>query len=299
MWLRGLFVLALTIFNAQLSTLNAQVLYEISRGGARHKSYVLATNRFVDMAFIDTIPNVFKCFGKCHKVVTEFAMQDYEALAALRKAALLPDSVKLGNFYSESEYELINNSLRVNLGMGLEQLCRMKPSYLTEMYRTELMKQWMQYDEQRSMVGFFESVAAERNLPVVGLDNIGETMYMLFDREPFDWQCKQLLNITEYPEREVKLEKQLSELYRMGRLLDMVYLLSGPDNLSTHSYSDYQVYAKRNKEWAKRLEPFLKEGKAFITLDAVYLAGDKGLIAYLKSAGYKVKPVNKSLSIKK
>ena len=64
MWLRGLFVLALTIFNSQFSTLNAQVLYEISRGGAHHKSYVLATNRFVDMTFIDTIPNVFKCFGK-------------------------------------------------------------------------------------------------------------------------------------------------------------------------------------------------------------------------------------------
>ena len=161
------------------------------------------------------------------------------------------------------------------------------------------MKKWADYDENRSSQHFFEAVAQQQSKPIYGLDNLGETLYMLFDREPFDWQCKQLLNITEYPEREVKLEKQLSELYRMGRLLAMVYLLSGPDNLYTHSYSDYQVYAKRNKEWAHRLEPYLKEGKAFITLDAVYLAGDKGLIAYLKSAGYKVKPVNKSLSIKK
>ena len=111
-------------------------------------------------------------------------MQDYEALAALRQAALLPDSVKLSNFYSESEYEFIDNALRINLQMGLDKLCRMKPSYLTEMFRTELLRQWMQYNEQRSMENFFESVAAERNIPVIGLDNIGETMYMLFDREP-------------------------------------------------------------------------------------------------------------------
>ena len=279
--------------------IEAQVLYQISGNGCRSKSYLLATNALTDIRFLDTIPNLFKVYAQTDKVITEFAVEDYEAIAALRKAALLPDSVRLKNFYTEEEYRQIDEALLLTLGMGLEALGRMKPSHITELYRSELMKKWADYDENRSSQHFFEAVAQQQSKPIYGLDNLGETLYMLFDREPFDWQCKQLLNITEYPEREVKLEKQLSELYRMGRLLDMVYLLSGPDNLSTHSYSDYQVYAKRNKEWAQRLEPYLKEGKAFITLDAVYLAGDKGLIAYLKSAGYKVKPVNKSLSIKK
>ena len=279
--------------------MQAQVLYQISGNGCRGKSYLLATNALTDIRFLDTIPNLFAVYGQTDKVITEFAVEDYEAIAALRKAALLPDSVRLQNFYTEEEYHQIDEALLLTLGMGLEALGRMKPSHITELYRSELLKKWAGYDENRSSQHFFEAVAQQQSKPIYGLDNLGETLYMLFDREPFDWQCKQLLNITEYPEREVKLEKQLSELYRMGRLLDMVYLLSGPDNLSTHSYSDYQVYAKRNKEWAKRLAPYLKEGKAFITLDAVYLAGDKGLIAYLKSAGYKVKPVNKSLSIKK
>ena len=279
--------------------MQAQVLYQISGNGCKDKSYLLATNALTDIRFLDTIPNLFKVYGQTDKVITEFAVEDYEAIAALRKAALLPDSVRLQNFYTEEEYHQIDEALLLTLGMGLEALGRMKPSHITELYRNELLKKWADYDENRSSQHFFEAVAQQQSKPIYGLDNLGETLYMLFDREPFDWQCKQLLNITEYPEREVKLEKQLSELYRMGRLLDMVYLLSGPDNLSTHSYSDYQVYAKRNKEWAQRLAPYLKEGKAFITLDAVYLAGDKGLIAYLKSAGYKVKPVNKSLSIKK
>ena len=83
---------------AVLCPLKAQLLYEISGNSSKSKSYLLATNRLVEMQFLDTIPNVFKCFGKCNKVITEFAMQDYEALAALRQAALLPDSVKLSNF---------------------------------------------------------------------------------------------------------------------------------------------------------------------------------------------------------
>lgn len=275
----------------------AQVLYEISGKGTRSKSYILATNRYVEMQFIDTIPNVFKCFSRCNKVITEFALQDYEAIAALRQAALLPDSVKLTNFYSESEYRYIDNALRISLGMGLDQLCRMKPSYLTEMFRTELMKQWLGYNDQKSMENFFESVALERNIPIVGLDNIGETMYMLFDREPFHWQCKELLKVIEYPENEVKQERAIRDMYRDGRLTDLAYQVEGPNNTTSLSYSDYKVYCARNQQWVKRLQPYLADGGAFITLNAVFLGGEKGLLQQLRAAGYRVRPVNRGRQI--
>lgn len=292
------YIVTLGLLSLFLVPTKAQVLYEVSGNGAKSKSYILATNRLVDMQFLDTIPNVFKCFAKCDKVITEFAMQDYEALAALRQAAILPDSVKLTNFYGESDYNFIDNSLRVYLEMGLDKLCRMKPAYLTEMVRTELMKQWLQYDEQRSMESFFESVAAERDLPVIGLDNIGETMYMLFDREPFHWQCAELKKVLEYPENEVKQERTLKAMYLNGRLSDMAYQVEGPNNTTSISFSDYKIYCARNKEWTKRLKPYLTEGKAFITLNAIYLGGDKGLLEQLRAAGYRVRPVNRKFKIK-
>ena len=89
--LRYILIVLLSLF---LVPAKAQVLYEISGNGAKAKSYLLATNRYTEMTFLDTIPNVFKCFGRCRKVVTEFAMQDYEAIAALRQAAILPDSIR-------------------------------------------------------------------------------------------------------------------------------------------------------------------------------------------------------------
>ena len=276
-----------------ISTSNAQVLYRISGNSAAAPSYILATNRMVDITFIDTIPNTFKSYAECNKVITEFAMQDYEAIAALRQAALLPDSVQLRNFYSNEQYHEIDDALRINLGMGLDKLGRMKPSYLAEMLRSELMKRWLHYDEDRTMETFFERVALENNTPVYGLDDVGETMYMLFDREPFHWQCEELQKVVEYPEKEVRLERQLLEMYRYGRLADMAYLVKSPDNMTSLSYSDYQIYAKRNKVWVKRLTPYLKEGKAFITLNAIYLGGGDGLLAQLKAAGYRVKAVNR------
>ena len=177
--------------------------------------------------------------------------------------------------------------------MGLEQLGRMKPAYLTEMYRDELMKKWLNYDDERSMETFFEKVATQSNIPVYGLDDIGETMYMLFDREPFHWQCEELYKVIQYPEKEVRQERILREMYMYGRLSDMAYQVKGPDNSTSISYSDYQVYKKRNIIWAERLQPYLKEGKAFITLNAIYLGGEDGLLAQLRKVGYRVKAVNR------
>ena len=291
MKLKLLTAIAVSLLTA--SAVSAQLLYQISGNSTQAKSYILATNKLVDMTFVDTIPNVFKCFGDCNKVLTEFAMQDYEALAVLRQAAILPDSVKLRNFYSDTQYKYIDESLRLTLGMGLDQLARMKPSYLTELYRTELFKKWLQYDEQRSIESFFQAVAEERNMPVYGLDEVGETMFMVFDREPFHWQCDELLNLIEYPERDIKQERTIRDMYLQGRLSDIAFQVAAPDNQSTVSYSDYQVYCKRNTQWVKRLASYLHDGHAFIVLDCVYLGGDKGLIAQLRNAGYKVKPVNR------
>lgn len=293
---RILYILIITAFALHA---NAQLLYEVSGKSSKQKSYILAINRYVNMQFLDTIPNVFQCFGKCNKVLTEFTMQDYEAIAALRQAAILPDSIRLTNFYTEEQLDYIDQNLLLNIGMGLDQLSRIKPSYLTEMLRTELMKQWLQYNEQTSMESFFEYVAAERGIPVIGLDNIGETMYMLFDREPFHWQCEELLKVVEYPEKEVQQERTIRDMYLSGRLADISYQVESPDNKTSISYSDYKIYCARNKEWTKRVQPYLHEGAAFITLNAIYLGGEKGLLQQLRAAGYRVRPVNRGLLPKK
>lgn len=290
--MKRLILLSLGYWLLAIGSMQAQLLYRISGNSAAAPSYILATNRTVDRTFLDTIPNVFKCYAACNKVITEFAMQDYEALAALRQAALLPDSIRLSNFFTDEQYQTINDALLINLGMGLDKLGRMKPSYLAEMYRNELMKRWLNYDENRSMETFFEQIAAQANIPVYGLDDIGETMYMLFDREPFHWQCQELQKVVDYPEKEVRFERSLLDMYLYGRLSDMAYFVKSPDNQTSLSFSDYQVYAKRNKVWVKRLTPYLREGKAFITLNAIYLGGEDGLLAQLKAAGFRVKAVN-------
>ena len=178
--------------------LQAQLLYEISGNGSANKSYLLATNKFVSMAFLDTIPNVYKCFDKCDKVVCEFVMEDYQALSALRQAALLPDTIKLESLYSKKELEQIDQALHA-----------------------------------------FQWLAQTKNMPVYGLDDVGETLYMIFDREPMQWQAKELLNIIENPEKEVRQERTIREMYLYGRLYDIAFQIYSPDN-------QYRIHAVRS-----------------------------------------------------
>ena len=103
----------------------------------------------------------------------------------------------------------------------------------------------------------------------------------------------------EYPENEVRQERTLREMYRYGRLADMAYQVEGPDNTTSISFSDYKVYCQRNEQWVKRLKPILRQGGAFIVLDAIYLGGENGLLQQLRSAGYRVRPVNRGLKAAK
>lgn len=286
----GLFL----VFLGSMCLVQAQLLYVISGNGANSKSYLLATNKYVGANFTDTIPSIYKCFSNCNKLICEFTCEDYEAINALRQGAVLPDKQSLKDLYTARQWDSIQDAVQLTLNIPAEQLICMKPSYLTTLYRESILNQWLPWNQDTtSITDIFPIWATQRGIPIYGLDNVGETIYMLFDREPQQWQQQQLLNIITSPELELRLERTIRDMYLYGRLQDIAYTIEAPDNRSTISFSDYQVYAKRNVEWVKRLRPYLKQGGAFIVLDADYLGGDKGLIHVLRSAGYRVKPYNK------
>ena len=283
-----LFLAILTAISA-----NAQLLWQISGNSTNQKSYLFATNKLADISFLDSVPNLFKVWGRCDKVITEMAIHDFEAQKALAQAALLPHDSTISMLYSADEYRLIEASFMQTVKLPFDKLGRMKPAYLTELYRNELLTKELHYDDNRSSENFFQTVAMQQAIPVYALDDTGEALYMMFDREPMHWQQKELLRIVQYPERELQTEKAVLRYYKNGLLTELVYEVSMPDNQSTLSFSDCQVFWRRNLNWCKRLRPYLEQGNAFICLNALYLGGEQGLINVLRQNGYKVKPVNK------
>lgn len=280
------------LFTLQQTT-SAQLLWEISGKGVKHKSYLFGTNKIASIAFLDSVPQLFALFNKSEQVVTEMAVFTFQTQNLLRRAALLPDSTTLKDFYTPTEYKELEHAIKQTLQMEAGKLGRMKPAYIAQLYKEELYKKWLQYDADRSAEVFFQHVAEQKGLPIVGLDNVQESIYMLFEREPLQHQATELLRIMQYPEQEVKQARQLLHFYQQGELLEMVYEVTMRNNQTSIAYSDYQVYAKRNELWVKQLGTMVQEKRSFIVVDALYLGGDKGLINQLRAAGYKVRAVNR------
>ena len=246
-----------------LLPIRAQLLYEVSGNGAKAKSYIFATNPYVDESYLDSLPlftHIFDLYSQCTRVVTEFAFQDYEALAALRQSSVLPDSVSLSDLFSPSDYEYIRTACLSMLSLDIDSLQRLKPSYLTALYRDELLHRWLFPDESRSIATFFQRLTSSPSrgglVGSIGLDNASETMYIAFEREPLAWQCQELVHLLNYPEKEVAQVQNLRQSYLNGRLNDIAFMIAAPDNETTISYSDYKVFCQRNKQWTKRLTPY-------------------------------------------
>lgn len=272
---------------------NAQLLWQISGNGVGAKSYLLATDQLTDQSFFDSIPNLFKIYGQCTQLITEFEYNDSIMHTILLKAALLPDTTNLKKLYNTEEYNLLKEAVQLYLNLPIEQIGQLKPIYINELLRQQIFIKWADYNPDRSSDNFFQRIAIEQGMPMIGLDTTNEVVYIHYEREPLSWQQQELLRTAEHPEKEIQQAKTISRYYQNGKLNEIAYQVQMPDNQTSISYSDYKVYAARNKEWVKKLEPYLKEGNQMIVLNCIYLGGDDGLIAQLRKAGYKVKPVNK------
>ena len=53
-----------------------------------------------------------------------------------------------------------------------------------------------------------------------------------------------------------------------------------------------RLIVDRNQRMAERMEPWLKQGGAFIAVGALHLPGEQGLIRLLRQRGYSVRVVD-------
>ncbi|MGM9782579.1 MAG: TraB/GumN family protein [Paludibacteraceae bacterium] len=51
------------------------------------------------------------------------------------------------------------------------------------------------------------------------------------------------------------------------------------------------LVGERNDAWVRQLPKLMSEQPCFVVVGALHLAGENGLVALLRKAGYKVKPV--------
>jgi uncharacterized protein len=137
--------------------------------------------------------------------------------------------------------------------------------------------------------------ALASNVKVIGLETMNEQLdvltsmtleeqtQMLLDQFALDIPAEDSFQtlVELYLARKVSAMRPLMEYYAKKK---GITITKGQNDF------EYRLLDKRNKIMAKRAAPYFKKGNAFMAVGALHLAGEKGVIALLRKAGFKVTP---------
>lgn len=274
-----------------ISTTQGQLLWKITGNGLKNPSYLFGTHHLIPIQFLDSVPGLYPAFNSAKMVVSEVVLNNLDATPAIRKAALLPDTVTIRGLLNQAEYEFVNQELTNTLRMSLDNLNKMHPSLISKLYELELYKKYEHFDENTQSDTYFQLVAAKKGIPIAGLETVEQQVKLLFP-ENIKKEAQLLVASIRNKEMLIQEMREMNRLYREGNL-DALEVLANQSNKqwNVSEEENKKLIDDRNINWVKQLPDLIKNNSCFVAVGALHLPGNKGLIKLLKNEGYKVIPV--------
>lgn len=274
-----------------ISTTQGQLLWKITGNGLKNPSYLFGTHHLIPIQFLDSVPGLYPAFNSAKMVVSEVVLNNLDATPAIRKAALLPDTITIRGLLNQAEYEFVNQELTNTLRMSLDNLNKMHPSLISKLYELELYKKYEHFDENTQSDTYFQLVAAKKGIPIAGLETVEQQVKLLF---PENIKKETQLLVASIRNKEILIQemREMNRLYREGNL-DALEVLANQSNKqwNVSEEENKKLIDDRNINWVKQLPDLIKNNSCFVAVGALHLPGNKGLIKLLKNEGYKVIPV--------
>ncbi|HKL96378.1 MAG TPA: TraB/GumN family protein [Paludibacteraceae bacterium] len=277
------------------STANAQLLWEISGNHLKQKSYLLGTHHLVSASFLDSIPGVYKAFNRTQTVVGEIVANDPTMIKKMTQAAKLPNYTSMNQLLSPMEYQQIDSALQAVAKITLADLALLKPAMISNLYLISLYNRlYPTQNESWQIDSFFQQVAAQKNRPVIGLETIEKQIDILFNSQSLERQAFLLVGSVESTNEMEHEIKTMNYLYKKGDLNGLLSLYKNDTTKYAATQQEiFEFLDNRNQEWAKTIPLLIHQNSSFIAVGALHLPGESGLIALLRKAGYRVKPIKK------
>lgn len=248
--------------------------------------YLFGTIHSEDPGVITLAPQVEQAFTGSRQVVLELN-PDAEAMAAGAAAMLLTDGRRLPEIIGNELFAQAAAALRTR-GIPEALAERMKPWAVAATLSIPAPETGRVLD----MVLFERAQQAGKT--VHGLETIAEQLGV-FDGLSLDDQVMLLRDAVEHF---ADLDAMLDELLAAYKRQDLAAMMS--INAAALARSDprlarefqRRLIVDRNHRMAERMEPYLRQGGAFIAVGALHLAGDQGLVRLLEQRGYTVRAVD-------
>jgi len=260
------------------------LLWEIDRKDSP-PSYLFGTMHSEEPGVISLAPVVERALTGSRQVILEVNM-DADALASGSMAMLLTDGQRLSDILGKSLFEQTVAALQARGIPGVV---------------AEHIKPWAAATALSMPVPVTGQVldrvlyqrAQQAGKPLHGLETIAEQLEV-FEGFSLDDQVALLRDAVVQVDGIDAMQAELLAAYKRQDLAAMMAIneaamATGDQRLA----GEFQrrLIVERNHRMVERMEPWLKQGGAFVAVGALHLPGEEGLVNLLRERGYSVRAV--------
>ena len=291
-----LLLMSVTLTSCAKPKQETGLLWKISGNKLEQPSYLYGTHHLVPLSFLDTISGLDAAFISTEQTIGELDMNNMsEMQMQLMLASVMPDGYSYDSLLNAEDKNILDETLKEYVGVGLDQLGQMKPAMLNTLLSVMMYKKLYPSDEGGlSMDEYFQKEARDKNHQTLGLESVQDQIDVLFGSQPIERQAESLLCTIKNMDYGKKQMDRLMSAYHAQDLTAMakLYEEEDPDNPcpSTQEEKD-ELNKARNEKWMDKLPAMMKEKPSFIAVGCLHLVGDDGLLNRLRKVGYKVEAV--------
>ncbi len=269
------------------------LLWEISGNDLPEPSFLFGTIHMIPAEHFDLSESAKVAFDKAQRIAFEIDTENMNnpmaALGLLDRITMQGDT-SLSDLLTEDEYQQVSDHFD-NLGIPLAFMHRIKPMFLTIFASEDLdMLSPASKQDIKSYELELTNRAKEQQKDILGLETV-DFQLSLFDSIPYQAQAQMLLDAirSESGEADGSFDEMV-DLYLREDIVGMQALMQG-ENGGTMGAFEELLLLRRNRSWIPLMQELMTDGPVFFAVGAGHLAGEEGVIALLRNAGYTLKPL--------
>ncbi|WP_284652418.1 TraB/GumN family protein [Flavobacterium terrisoli] len=269
--------------NAQTNK-NNTLLWKISGNGLSKPSYLFGTIHITCDATLSA--KVKTALDNTQQLCLELDMDDPNMQGEMMMKMMMKDGVTMKSLASAEDFKIVDDFLKAEVGFSAEMLNTVKPFMVSAMLYPKMLPCEMQSVETE-----LQKISKAQNEEVIGLETVSEQLDV-FDAISYKDQMDELVKTAKSNlKRDTTEMNAMLDMYKSENIEAMVDFTKKSDNVMTSKYVD-ELLNNRNQNWISRIDKIAKEKSTFFGVGAAHLGGEKGVIALLRKAGFKVEPVN-------
>lgn len=256
------------------------LLWQIHSEFSEVPSYVFGTMHIKNSIFFSHLEQVYAAIDETEYYAAEYDLS--EAQQGLSPLLFhLPDGKVLSDYIKGKKYHKLQSIIKKAFGIDLDQVQNLLPIFITNLLTQHILAQ----NSSISLDEHLWNYAQQQEKKCTGVERFQEQIEILQNIE-VEKQIKMLLDIGKNVSKYRRQILRLSEIYQKGdaRLL---YQITKKSSGKLRKLMLYQ----RNEIMADRIANFTNKTSIFASIGAAHLAGEKGVLRYLKQKGFSVKPI--------